>query len=97
MSRKKLPDLRPEMTDIELDQISLLVEKIQKAFVDAFGWDGDLNLWDAVRIKQEMEDLFTPKEFNRLMQTEFGRGIAVGAWIQAFVLNMGDEDAFEEG
>jgi hypothetical protein len=82
---------------IELDQISILVEYIQKVFVDHFGFDFDVNLWDSKRIQGEFAEIFTPEEFTRLMQTEFGRGVLVGTWVNEYILGQEliEDDAIE--
>lgn len=94
----RIPDLRAKSDQIELDQISILLEYIQNNFVEVFGFDGDMNVWDSVRIKEEMEEIFDdPTHFTELMQTDFGKGVIVGAWLNEFVLQQEINSDFNEG
>lgn len=85
--------LSPRVDQIELDQITILVEYIQTTFVDYFGVDANVNAWDTVRIKNEFEEIFDADAFQRLFSTEFGRGVLVGAWAEAFIFS--EEEASE--
>jgi hypothetical protein len=89
----RVPELKAENDRIELDQITVMVKYIHQTFKDAYGEAPDVNDWDACRVRDEMECLFSPDEFTRLFQTEFGRGVLVGAWIYEFIMG---EDYDEE-
>ena len=91
------PKLLPYLERIQLDRITALVVYIQEVFDDAFGAEADINEWDAVRIQEEFTNLFTPAEFERLYSTEFGKGVLIGAWIQAYIMGETiDEQAISE-
>jgi hypothetical protein len=81
------PRLMIENDKIELDQVSLLVEYIHKAFSAAYGESPDVNDWNAVNIQRELSELFSVTAFNSLFATEFGKGVIVGAWVQEFILS----------
>ena len=84
--------LSPELDKIELDQISMLVTHIERVFKDYYDTEIGVNEWDSIRIQEEFSSLFSPREFTRLLQTEIGRGIVIGAWINEFVLGrIGEE------
>lgn len=84
--------LTVENTQIELDQVTILVAYIQSAFVDSFGIDADINEWDSSRIQAELAEIFSPGEFQRLFMSDFGRGVIVGAWMHAYILGSEEED-----
>lgn len=88
----QVPDLRTKNDRIELDQISILLNYIHILFKDGLGEAPDPNDWDSMRIRKEFEEIFSPEEFTRLFQTEFGRGVLIGAWVNRFIMGVEDED-----
>jgi hypothetical protein len=73
----------------------MLIKNIQEVFTQAYGAAADIEDWDAVRLRTEFEDCFTPGEFNRLFDSEFGRGVIIGCWVERFIIGKeseGEED-----
>ena len=87
-----IPDLRADFDKIELDHVTLLVKEMQEKFIDYYGEDFDIELWDVVRIREEFSSIFTPKGFNLLYQTQFGKGVIIGSWLSKFIMKEGEEE-----
>jgi hypothetical protein len=84
--------LNSQSDQIELDRVTILIAYFQRAFESTFGDSPDINEWDAVRIRLELSQIFEPNVFDNLFETEFGKGIIVGAWVQEFILTQQLED-----
>ena len=92
-----IPDLRRD-SDIELDHMSVLLEKLGKVLAEAY--DGEdpaemaklCDMVDPVSMRQDMSQIFTKNAFFGLYGSEFGRGVLVGAFFQKFVLDAEDSE-----
>lgn len=95
MSKKtKIPDLRSTPDKVELDRVTQLLIECEELLNISFGEYIDLEEWDAVRIRGELEEMFPPSVFEQLFETKLGKGFILGAWYAQFVLgpaNEGDE------
>lgn len=83
--QKNIPDLRPEFDEITYEHSSVLLERIKAALKIIEGHEYvDLEFVDSInpeRMKDIYSNLFEMAEFNRLFQTEFGKGVLVGCFV----------------
>jgi hypothetical protein len=90
----KIPDLRSN-TDITLEHCFVLVELFGKT-MDTI--EGTLNVFQGMAegldphlMKDYYETQFEPEAFNRLFQTELGKGVLVGAFAQSLLEQMAQD------
>lgn len=92
----KIPDLRLSSNEIELDKITILVETIQRAWPDVYSLAPDVEGWDVVEMRDVLKELLTPREFDGLFATEFGKGVIVGMYLTEYLKNLDEGVSLED-
>jgi hypothetical protein len=92
-----LPDLRPEQNEVTLEHCSVLMERLYKTLHEIYNGDPDefrmiCDQIDPVTMKQDLMTVFTKEAFLRLFQTQFGKGVIVGAFVQRFLIDVEGEE-----
>jgi hypothetical protein len=85
-----IPDLRYEHSEVTLEHCSVLLERIPMALGDMYRGDQDefkeiCEAVDPIRFKADMLSMMEERTFLSLFETEFGKGVLVGAFIQQFI------------
>lgn len=84
-----LPD--PQVYDdlVTIEHCSVLQERLGHILNDAYPEENLANIatehMDPVRMRLEILELFTPKAFTTMFQTEMGKGVIIGAFIQKYI------------
>ncbi len=90
-----LPDLRQDSEEVTIEHLSVLRERFGQVLDDAHPGEGisDIvtNHFDDEAMKEEILQIFTPKAFLSLFQTELGKGVLIGAFYQCYI-DGGDEE-----
>lgn len=89
-----IPDLRIYNNEVTLEHCSVLQERLGRVLEEAYPGQ-DLNVitnnnFDPERMREEILEIFTLDAFMNLFNTEMGKGVLIGAFLQEYVL--GDED-----
>lgn len=85
MKFKAIPDLRAEHTDITFEHCHILLVRVAQAITMMEGADDFEFLADEIEVETlyRFYNLTFEKEpFNRLFQTEFGKGVLIGTFVQ---------------
>lgn len=87
-------DLNTHDNEVTLEHIAVLQERMADLLADAYdesdAADVVRNHFDPLQVKEEMLALFTREAFLKMFQTEMGKGVLMGAFIQKFIF--GDEE-----
>lgn len=91
-----LPDLREEDGIVTIEHCSVLQERLGLVLEDAYPGQS-LNEIINTRInphsmKEEILELFTPEAFLTMFQTELGKGVIIGAFVQKYILSQDVEE-----
>jgi hypothetical protein len=85
MKRPSIPDLHAD-NEITLEHCYILVERLGKGFDALEGTNGFYkhiaDLVNPARIKEFYDSFLEPPAFSRLFQTEFGKGVLIGMFMQ---------------
>ena len=86
-----IPDLQAYDDMVTIEHCSVLQERLAQILDDAYPEENIAQIatdhLDPVRIRAELLELFTPKAFLTMFQTEMGKGVIIGAFIQKFIFD----------
>lgn len=89
-----IPDLRAEDTGVTLEHCSVLLEDLGDVLAQAYRSDEFHSITaqiDPIRMKREILSIFDQDAFLHMFESDFGRGVILGAYIQQFIFGENEE------
>lgn len=87
----RIPDLQSYDDTVTIEHCSVLQERLGQILDEAFPEENlaviTTEHLDPVRMRTELLELFTPKAFLTMFQTEMGKGVIIGAFIQEYIFS----------
>lgn len=82
--------------EVTLEHCSVLQERLASILAEAYPSESDineivLNHFDPRIIREHLLELFTREALLSMFQTEMGKGVIMGAFIQKYVFGEGEE------
>lgn len=92
----KFPDINQYQDLVTIEHCSVLQERLGAILNDAYPEENLAVIatehMDPVRMRTELLDIFTPKAFLTMFQTEMGKGVIIGAFIQEHIFSELEEE-----
>lgn len=90
-----IPDLNQEDGVVTIEHCSVLQERLGQVLEDAYpGQSLDEIINTRINpdtMREEILEMFTPEAFLTMFQTELGKGVIIGAFVQRYILDVEEE------
>ncbi len=82
-------------TEVLIEHISVIQERLASVLDSAYPGEGITQIvvdgFEPFRLREELLTLFTPVAFLNLFNTDLGKGVLIGAFMQKFVMERDEE------
>lgn len=86
-----IPDINQYDDLVTVEHCSVLQERLGQILDDAYPEENlaviAVEHLDPTRMKKELLELFTPKALLTMFQTELGKGVIIGAFVQKYIFS----------